>query len=1402
MKKYFLSIILIAGLRIISYSQCGTGSCVPGVFSIVAAGTTTQTTVALSWNASAGATQYTVYYKLEASPTWTQGVFCPSCTSSTQGGLQPGGSYNFYVEAWQTTTTTSGSDCDGCRNSSNQVTAVTLPAVPTGVNANASPTLYQINVSWLTAAGATSYTVRYAVSGSAAWATACPNTTALTCAITTGLTGNTVYDVQVRSNTAVNNSLFSSTANATIIPGAPTALSATPLSESSFRANWSEPAGLSPRYTLQVSTEAGVVVQTIPNIVGPSHVVTSLSPGTKYNYAVKADNGTGSSAYLNNATPVQTTPAIPTGVNATASTLAREITVDWAPGVFGANNYDVQYRIAPDGGWNPICTGTTSTSCPIIGLVGNTEYDIQVRANNATRSLFSDPPIRRTTIPGVPTGLTATPLSESSFRANWSAPTGLAPRYTLQVSTEAGVVVRTIPDIVGLSYDVTSLTPGTKYNYAVKADNGIGSSGYLNSGTPVQTTPQTPTAVTALASTVAREITVNWLAVTGATSYDVRYQIASSGNWTDICTGTSSTNCPIIGLQGNTDYDIQVRANNATSSEFSLPQRERTIPGVPVGISATDVTQNSFTVNWSAPAGQADSYTLRVATDPIFSTVLRTFTITGFNQVVPSLTPGTEYYYQVQAENGVGVSADLTSVIPVRTTPATPTGVAADASTLATDINVSWPLVYGATNYDVQYKAASASTWTDICTGTTSTSCLIADLKGNTAYDTRVRANNATSSPFSLQETETTIPKAPTAPSTSVPTSSGFTASWTANPTGAAFYEVEVSSNDAFTSLVPDYNPKRIPGTQTTAAVIGLNSSTIYWWRVRAGNLSGTSSFSEVKTLGTNLGSGESNYDVTWTDLSYNETYDPAHNRISLTVKAFFYPLTATLYYRKVSETAFQQTQTLINGNPNESKPVGWNIQSDWVDEMGFEFKIKIADNSDRMKEVTLRSVRIKVANWIIEPERFGKSAKDYVIISAPYEMSENIEDTFEQTQVAGPYDPGVWRLLRYENGANNDYANGLSKTTMARGKSYWFLSRSSITMQFGEMISPPNTQSNPFVLHLEKGWNQIASPYPFPIDWNDVLNSNGNPTGIGKLKVFDSALLGFKEGSTLKAFSGGFVFSDVAADVVIPVTRDVNPDDGRKATDDEKEFSESPDEPAWFVPIVVRHDEVTNLLGGFGMHPKANVMKDKFDEVTLPRFVSYLEWNSAHHGESMTDFTRDVIPRQSAYTWTFSADHNGSSAPVTMSWNNKPMIESKASIILHDLSNNSLVNLKDVNSYTFTGNKRTFKIYYNAEGTQLANTVELGVPYPNPAYEKVTIPFDFTNTSETRNAGLELFNSTGTKISDAIVTQTHSGLHEIEWNCSGSNGEKVPAGIYFFRLYRFDLTGQSQTFSGRIVVN
>lgn len=111
------------------------------------------------------------------------------------------------------------------------------------------------------------------------------------------------------------------------------------------------------------------------------------------------------------------------------------------------------------------------------------------------------------------------------------------------------------------------------------------------------------------------------------------------------------------------------------------------------------------------------------------------------------------------AGTGNYVSAQFTTLAPCNA----PTGLGSSAIT-SSSVTVSWAAVSGATNYDVDYKNASSSTWTNAVTATTSTSTNITGLIASALYDWRVRANctsGLTSSYSQAQFTTTAVVTCP-----------------------------------------------------------------------------------------------------------------------------------------------------------------------------------------------------------------------------------------------------------------------------------------------------------------------------------------------------------------------------------------------------------------------------------------------------------------------------------------------------------------------------------------------------------------------------------------------------------------------------------------------------------------
>ena len=151
--------------------------------------------VNLTWNASAGATEYPVMRATVSGGPYTQ-LFQPTTPSYSDTGLTNGTTYYYVVAAENT----AGQSANSAEVSATPSTTNTIPLAPTGVVANAGN--MQVMLTWNASAGATSYQVKRAtVNGGPYTQTgASPTTTSFT---DTGLTnGTTYFYVIVASNTA------------------------------------------------------------------------------------------------------------------------------------------------------------------------------------------------------------------------------------------------------------------------------------------------------------------------------------------------------------------------------------------------------------------------------------------------------------------------------------------------------------------------------------------------------------------------------------------------------------------------------------------------------------------------------------------------------------------------------------------------------------------------------------------------------------------------------------------------------------------------------------------------------------------------------------------------------------------------------------------------------------------------------------------------------------------------------------------------------------------------------------------------------------------------------------------------------------------------------------------------
>ena len=306
----------------------------------------------------------------------------------------------------------------------------------------------------------------------------------------------------------------------------------------------------------------------VGDVTTTSLTVSGLTGGTEYGFAVRAYvNGTWSpftTADIKYATPEAASNNKPEITTLTPG--AGSVELNWTA-VDGASKYIVYTYL--NGEYTAVGSVTTTT-LTVSGLTGGTEYGFAVRAYvNGAWSPFTSADIRYATpyvsASNKPEITTLTP-GEGSVALTWTAVPD-ATKY--RVFTYLNGTYTAVGDVTSTSMNVTGLTGGTKYGFAVRA--------YVNGAWSPFTSADIRYATPKVASNNKPEITtltpgvgsveLNWTAVAGASKYIVYTYL--NGEYTAVGNVTT-TSLTVSGLTGGTEYGFAVRAYvNGTWSPFT-----------------------------------------------------------------------------------------------------------------------------------------------------------------------------------------------------------------------------------------------------------------------------------------------------------------------------------------------------------------------------------------------------------------------------------------------------------------------------------------------------------------------------------------------------------------------------------------------------------------------------------------------------------------------------------------------------------------------------------------------------------------------------------------------------------------------------------------------------------------
>ena len=476
------------------------------------------------------------------------------------------------------------------------------------------------------------------------------------------------------------------------------------------------------------------------------------------------------------------------------------------------------------------------------------------------------------TPPDAPYGLNAS-FGDGQVTLSWTDGGGTVTGYEYMYRESGGSWGSWIPTESSDTFvDVLELTNGIAYEFLVRALNGESASAASNSfeETPA-TVPGPPTNLSGYGYN--GWISLSWRAPSddgGAAITDYEYQYSRTYQTYSAWTSWSSTNSlnSVFGLTNGTQYQFQVRAVNragvslASNPAYAMPA---TTPGVPQNFETT-AGDGEVSLSWDAPYSNGGStitdyeYSYRVGSSGYFDPWVSAGT--DQSETVTGLTNGTLYNFRARAVNSVGASP---TTGPYSATPEAPISTPGPPTSLTVTAAINGIVIFtwdvpsddgGAPieGYEYQYREEGTSTWSSV-TSVTYRAGLITGLTNGTTYEIQVWAVNSVGS-GTISDILLATPQfpvgSPGSPQNLVATAGDgqVTLSWDApslNGGGAITdyeYRRDTYDDDTWTYWSSTGN-----GSSTSMTLTGLTNGTVYAFKVRAVNSSGSGPESSKVTV-------------------------------------------------------------------------------------------------------------------------------------------------------------------------------------------------------------------------------------------------------------------------------------------------------------------------------------------------------------------------------------------------------------------------------------------------------------------------------------------------------------------------------------------------------------------------
>jgi hypothetical protein len=426
----------------------------------------------------------------------------------------------------------------------------------------------------------------------------------------------------------------------------------------------------------------------------------------------------------------------------------------------------------------------------------------------------------------------------------------------------------------------------------------------------------------------------------------------------------------------------------------------------------------------------------------------------------------------------------------------------------------------------------------------------------------------------------------------------------------------------------------------------------------------------------------------------------------------------------------------------------------------------------------------------------FSLPAGTFVLAGAP--LAPTNADPLAVFDELGEYDRRVWRYGTFDP-ASGEYREPGAAAPATPGRGFWVISRD------GASIAVDGTSTGlagNLAVPLAPGFNQIANPFAFPVDFADVVV----PTGVDPNPIGWNGTAYVAGVTTLEPGTGYWIFngSGAAATLEIPplgagVSRRSRAGSGGPAV---PPGALREDEAGWGYRVRAEAAAFSDDDNRFGAREGAGPDKDAFDLADAPvppggyASVSF----AREEGDPLLTDWRSPEEEGPVWSLVFRTDRAGEpyrirlieERPLPEGWLLVAVDEDGAEtadltgggVLLGEAGSTALVR-----RWTLTAgppavvNETVEDLVEEIRETAAREITAFAFagPFPNPSRPAAGTTFELLVPRDTR-ATVEIWNVAGRRIRTLLDGPAPRGAHALRWDGRDEAGRRVASGVYFVR--------------------